>query len=176
VSFRIRDMIMCSPATDHPMDASSPSARLSGLSIQRRARRRSEYIVERGDATGSPDPPRWWRPYQLIAKGQRPISGPATISPIANFLYMISRAGAPIPSTLDLRRLPDSSRRAIKPQRQHLKRPGLPPATPSPDPYAVGGLLAVGNAWLAPSWRRNEDVLAMLEADGTEDRWSPTSG
>ena len=72
VSFRVRDMIKCFPATGHPMDALQSSAASLGLFYSRRAIDDPQYIYD-AVVRLIAKIPTMVAAFQLIRKGQDPI-------------------------------------------------------------------------------------------------------
>ncbi|MEB3263798.1 MAG: citrate/2-methylcitrate synthase, partial [Synechococcus sp.] len=89
VSFRIRDMMKCFPATGHPMDALQSSAASLGLFYSRRALDNPEYIFE-AVVRLIAKIPTMVAAFQLIRKGHDPIQPRDDLPYAANFLYMLT--------------------------------------------------------------------------------------
>ncbi|MFM9109548.1 MAG: citrate/2-methylcitrate synthase, partial [Prochlorococcaceae cyanobacterium] len=89
VSFRIRDMMKCFPASGHPMDALQASAASLGLFYSRRALNNPQYIVD-AVVRLIAKIPTMVAAFQLIRKGQDPIQPRDDLTYPANFLYMLT--------------------------------------------------------------------------------------
>ena len=89
VSFRIRDMMKCFPASGHPMDALQASAASLGLFYSRRALYDPQYIVD-AVVRLIAKIPTMVAAFQLIRKGQDPIQPREDLPYAANFLYMLT--------------------------------------------------------------------------------------
>ena len=89
VSFRIRDMMKCFPATGHPMDALQASAASLGLFYSRRALYDPQYIID-AVVRLIAKIPTMVAAFQLIRKGQDPIQPREDLPYAANFLYMLT--------------------------------------------------------------------------------------
>jgi citrate synthase len=168
VSFRIRDMMKCFPASGHPMDALQSSAASLGLFYSRRALDNPEYIYE-AVVRLIAKIPTMVAAFQLIRKGQDPIQ-PRDDLPFANnFLYMLTE------------REPDAMAARIFDaclilHAEHSLNASTfsarVTASTLTDPYAVVAS-AVGTLAGPLHGGANEDVLAMLEAIGSEDQVEP---
>jgi len=89
VSFRIRDMMKCFPASGHPMDALQASAASLGLFYSRRALYDPQYIID-AVVRLIAKIPTMVAAFQLIRKGQDPIQPREDLPYAANFLYMLT--------------------------------------------------------------------------------------
>jgi len=89
VSFRVRDMMKCFPASGHPMDALQSSAAFLGLFYSRRAIDDPQYIYD-AVVRLIAKIPTMVAAFQLIRKGQDPIQPRDDLAYSANFLYMLT--------------------------------------------------------------------------------------
>ncbi|MEB3254690.1 MAG: citrate/2-methylcitrate synthase, partial [Synechococcus sp.] len=89
VSFRVRDMMKCFPASGHPMDALQSSAASLGLFYSRRAIDDPQYIYD-AVVRLIAKIPTMVAAFQLIRKGQDPIQPRDDLPYAANFLYMLT--------------------------------------------------------------------------------------
>ena len=89
VSFRVRDMMKCFPASGHPMDALQSSAASLGLFYSRRAIDDPQYIYD-AVVRLIAKIPTMVAAFQLIRKGQDPIQPRDDLAYSANFLYMLT--------------------------------------------------------------------------------------
>ncbi|MCP4974469.1 MAG: citrate synthase, partial [Prochlorococcus sp.] len=89
VSFRVRDMMKCFPATGHPMDALQSSAASLGLFYSRRAIDDPQYVYD-AVVRLIAKIPTMVAAFQLIRKGQDPIQPRDDLAYSANFLYMLT--------------------------------------------------------------------------------------
>jgi len=89
VSFRIRDMMKCFPASGHPMDALQASAASLGLFYSMRALNDPDYIVK-AVVRLIAKIPTMVAAFQLIRKGQDPIQPRDDLTYAENFLYMLT--------------------------------------------------------------------------------------
>lgn len=89
LSFRVRDMMKCFPASGHPMDALQSSAASLGLFYSRRAIDDPEYIYD-AVVRLIAKIPTMVAAFQLIRKGEDPIRPRDDLPYSANFLYMLT--------------------------------------------------------------------------------------
>ena len=89
LSFRVRDMMKCFPATGHPMDALQSSAASLGLFYSRRAIDDPNYIYNAVIRLIAKIPT-MIAAFQLIRKGQDPIQPRDDLTYSSNFLYMLT--------------------------------------------------------------------------------------
>ena len=89
VSFRIRDMLKCFPASGHPMDALQASAASLGLFYANRALDDEDYI--RGAVMRLlAKIPTMLAAFHMIRRGQDPIQPRDDLPYASNFLYMLT--------------------------------------------------------------------------------------
>ena len=161
VSFRVRDMMKCFPATGHPMDALQSSAASLGLFYSRRAIDDPKYIyaaVVRLIAKI----PTMVAAFQLIRKGQDPIQPRDDLAYSANFLYMLTeREPDPLAARIFDRCLMLHAEHSLNASTFSARVT----ASTLTDPYAVVAS-AVGTLAGPLHGGANEDVLAMLEEVG----------
>ena len=165
VSFRVRDMMKCFPATGHPMDALQSSAASLGLFYSRRAIDDPKYIyaaVVRLIAKI----PTMVAAFQLIRKGQDPIQPRDDLAYSANFLYMLTeREPDPFAARIFDRCLMLHAEHSLNASTFSARVT----ASTLTDPYAVVAS-AVGTLAGPLHGGANEDVLAMLEEIGSPDQ------
>ncbi len=168
VSFRIRDMMKSFPSQGHPMDALQASAASLGLFYSRRALDNPEYIygaVVRLLAKI----PTMVAAFQLIRKGQDPIQPRDDLPYAANFLYMLTeREPDPLAARIFDACLILHAEHSLNASTFSARVT----ASTLTDPYAVVAS-AVGTLAGPLHGGANEDVLAMLEAIGSEDQVEP---
>ncbi|MCT0224656.1 citrate synthase [Synechococcus sp. CS-1328] len=168
VSFRIRDMMKCFPATGHPMDALQSSAASLGLFYSRRALDNPEYIFE-AVVRLIAKIPTMVAAFQLIRKGQDPIQPRDDLSYAANFLYMLTeREPDPLAARIFDACLILHAEHSLNASTFSARVT----ASTLTDPYAVVAS-AVGTLAGPLHGGANEDVLAMLEAIGSADQVEP---
>jgi len=168
VSFRIRDMMKCFPASGHPMDALQASAASLGLFYSRRALYDPQYITE-AVVRLIAKIPTMVAAFQLIRKGQDPIQPRDDLAYSANFLYMLTER-EPDPMAA---RIFDSC--LILHAEHSLNASTFSArvtASTLTDPYAVVAS-AVGTLAGPLHGGANEDELDMLEQIGTVDQVEP---
>ncbi|MEB3259988.1 MAG: citrate synthase [Cyanobacteriota bacterium] len=168
VSFRIRDMMKCFPASGHPMDALQASAASLGLFYSRRALNDPQYIVA-AVVRLIAKIPTMVAAFQLIRKGQDPIQPRDDLTYAANFLYMLTEQ-EPDPTAA---RIFDAC--LILHAEHSLNASTFSArvtASTLTDPYAVVAS-AVGTLAGPLHGGANEDVLDMLEEIGTVDQVEP---
>ena len=162
VSFRVRDMMKCFPASGHPMDALQSSAASLGLFYSRRAIDDPQYIyaaVVRLIAKI----PTMVAAFQLIRKGQDPIQPRDDLAYSANFLYMLTeREPDPLAARIFDRCLILHAEHSLNASTFSARVT----ASTLTDPYAVVAS-AVGTLAGPLHGGANEDVLAMLEQIGS---------
>ena len=165
VSFRVRDMLKCFPASGHPMDALQSSAAALGLFYSRRAIDDPNYIYK-AVVRLIAKIPTMVAAFQLIRKGQDPIQPRDDLAYSANFLYMLTE------------RVPDPQAarifdRCLMLHAEHSLNASTfsarVTASTLTDPYAVVAS-AVGTLAGPLHGGANEDVLAMLEEIGSPDQ------
>ncbi|MBE9154523.1 citrate synthase [Cyanobium sp. LEGE 06113] len=168
VSFRIRDMMKCFPATGHPMDALQSSAASLGLFYSRRALDNPEYITE-AVVRLIAKIPTMVAAFQLIRKGQDPIQPRDDLAFASNILYMLmEREPDPLAARIFDACLILHAEHSLNASTFSARVT----ASTLTDPYAVVAS-AVGTLAGPLHGGANEDVLAMLEAIGSEDRVGP---
>jgi len=165
VSFRIRDMMKCFPASGHPMDALQASAASLGLFYSRRALYDPQYITE-AVVRLIAKIPTMVAAFQLIRKGQDPIQPRDDLAYSANFLYMLTeREPDPLAARIFDSCLILHAEHSLNASTFSARVT----ASTLTDPYAVVAS-AVGTLAGPLHGGANEDVLEMLEHIGTEDR------
>jgi len=168
VKYRIRDMMKCFPESGHPMDALQASAAALGLFYSRRALDDPTYIraaVVRLLAKI----PTMVAAFQLIRKGNDPVTPRDDLDYAANFLYMLSeREPDPIAAhifdtclTLHAEHTMNASTFSARVTASTLT-----------DPYAIVAS-AVGTLAGPLHGGANEDVIDMLEQIGTIENVRP---
>jgi len=165
VSFRIRDMMKCFPASGHPMDALQASAASLGLFYSRRALDNPQYIVD-AVVRLMAKIPTMVAAFQLIRKGQDPIRPRDDLAYAANFLYMISERE---PDPLAARILDACLILHAEHSLNASTFSARVTASTLTDPYAVVAS-AVGTLAGPLHGGANEDVLTMLEQIGSVDK------
>ncbi|MFM7732009.1 MAG: citrate synthase [Cyanobium sp.] len=168
VSFRIRDMMKCFPATGHPMDALQASAASLGLFYSRRALNDPQYIVD-AVVRLIAKIPTMVAAFQLIRKGQDPIQPRDDLSYSANFLYMLTER---VPDPLAARIFDACLILHAEHSLNASTFSARVTASTLTDPYAVVAS-AVGTLAGPLHGGANEDVLDMLEQIGTADQAAP---
>ncbi len=162
VSFRVRDMMKCFPATGHPMDALQSSAASLGLFYSRRAIDKPQYVYD-AVVRLIAKIPTMVAAFQLIRKGQDPIQPRDDLAYSANFLYMLTdREPDPIAARIFDRCLILHAEHSLNASTFSARVT----ASTLTDPYAVVAS-AVGTLAGPLHGGANEDVLAMLEEIGT---------
>jgi citrate synthase len=165
VSFRIRDMMKCFPASGHPMDALQASAASLGLFYSRRALNDPQYIVD-AVVRLIAKIPTMVAAFQLIRKGQDPIQPRDDLSYSANFLYMLTER---VPDPLAARIFDACLILHAEHSLNASTFSARVTASTLTDPYAVVAS-AVGTLAGPLHGGANEDVLDMLEQIGTADQ------
>ena len=162
VSFRVRDMMKCFPASGHPMDALQSSAASLGLFYSRRAIDDPQYIYD-AVVRLIAKIPTMVAAFQLIRKGQDPIQPRDDLAYSANFLYMLTeREPDPLAARIFDRCLILHAEHSLNASTFSARVT----ASTLTDPYAVVAS-AVGTLAGPLHGGANEDVLAMLEEVGT---------
>tara|TARA_B100000475_G_scaffold20625_1_gene14458 strand:+ start:3208 stop:4398 length:1191 start_codon:yes stop_codon:yes gene_type:complete len=162
VSFRVRDMMKCFPASGHPMDALQSSAASLGLFYSRRAIDDPGYIY-RAVVRLIAKIPTMVAAFQLIRKGQDPIQPRDDLAYSANFLYMLTeREPDPRAARIFDRCLMLHAEHSLNASTFSARVT----ASTLTDPYAVIAS-AVGTLAGPLHGGANEDVLAMLEEVGS---------
>jgi citrate synthase len=165
VSFRIRDMMKCFPASGHPMDALQASAASLGLFYSRRALYDPQYVTE-AVVRLIAKIPTMVAAFQLIRKGQDPIQPRDDLAYSANFLYMLTeREPDPLEASIFDACLILHAEHSLNASTFSARVT----ASTLTDPYAVVAS-AVGTLAGPLHGGANEDVLDMLDQIGTEDR------
>ncbi len=162
VSFRIRDMMKCFPATGHPMDALQASAASLGLFYSRRALDNPEYIVD-AVVRLIAKIPTMVAAFQLIRMGHDPIQPRDDLPYAANFLYMLTERE---PDPLAARILDSCLILHAEHSLNASTFSARVTASTLTDPYAVVAS-AVGTLAGPLHGGANEDVLTMLEEIGS---------
>jgi citrate synthase len=165
VSFRIRDMMKCFPATGHPMDALQASAASLGLFYSRRALNDPQYIVD-AVVRLIAKIPTMVAAFQLIRKGQDPIQPRDDLGYSANFLYMLTER---VPDPLAARIFDACLILHAEHSLNASTFSARVTASTLTDPYAVVAS-AVGTLAGPLHGGANEDVLDMLEQIGSPDQ------
>ena len=162
VSFRVRDMMKCFPASGHPMDALQSSAASLGLFYSRRAIDDPSYIYK-AVVRLIAKIPTMVAAFQLIRKGQDPIQPRDDLAYSANFLYMLTeREPDPLAARIFDRCLMLHAEHSLNASTFSARVT----ASTLTDPYAVVAS-AVGTLAGPLHGGANEDVLAMLEQVGS---------
>jgi citrate synthase len=165
VSFRVRDMMKCFPATGHPMDALQSSAASLGLFYSRRAIDNPKYVYE-AVVRLIAKIPTMVAAFKLIRKGQDPIQPRDDLAYSSNFLYMLTeREPDPLAARIFDRCLILHAEHSLNASTFSARVT----ASTLTDPYAVVAS-AVGTLAGPLHGGANEDVLAMLEEIGSPER------
>ncbi len=168
LSFRIRDMMKCFPATGHPMDALQASAASLGLFYSRRALYDPQYIVD-AVVRLIAKIPTMVAAFQLIRKGQDPIQPRDDLPYAANFLYMLTeREPDPLAARIFDACLILHAEHSLNASTFSARVT----ASTLTDPYAVVAS-AVGTLAGPLHGGANEDVLDMLDQIGSIDQVEP---
>jgi len=168
VSFRIRDMMKCFPASGHPMDALQASAASLGLFYSRRALYDPQYITE-AVVRLIAKIPTMVAAFQLIRNGQDQIQPRDDLAYSANFLYMLTeREPDPLAARIFDSCLILHAEHSLNASTFSARVT----ASTLTDPYAVVAS-AVGTLAGPLHGGANEDVLDMLEQIGTVDQVEP---
>ena len=164
VSFRVRDMMKCFPASGHPMDALQSSAASLGLFYSRRAIVDPQYIYD-AVVRLIAKIPTMVAAFQLIRKGQDPIQPRDDLAYSANFLYMLTeREPDPLAARIFDCCLMLHAEHSLNASTFSARVT----ASTLTDPYAVVAS-AVGTLAGPLHGGANEDVLAMLEEVGSSE-------
>ena len=162
VSFRVRDMMKCFPASGHPMDALQSSAASLGLFYSRRAIDDPKYVYD-AVVRLIAKIPTMVAAFKLIRKGQDPIQPRDDLAYSANFLYMLTeREPDPLAARVLDRCLILHAEHSLNASTFSARVT----ASTLTDPYAVVAS-AVGTLAGPLHGGANEDVLAMLEEIGS---------
>ncbi len=165
MSFRVRDMMKCFPATGHPMDALQASAASLGLFYSRRAIDDPQYVFD-AVVRLIAKIPTMVAAFQLIRKGQDPIQPRDDLAYSANFLYMLTeREPDPLAARILDRCLILHAEHSLNASTFSARVT----ASTLTDPYAVVAS-AVGTLAGPLHGGANEDVLAMLEEIGSPEK------
>ncbi|KGG16777.1 MULTISPECIES: citrate synthase [unclassified Prochlorococcus] len=165
LSFRVRDMMKCFPATGHPMDALQSSAASLGLFYSRRAIDDPEYIYD-AVVRLIAKIPTMVAAFQLIRKGQDPIQPRDDLPYSANFLYMLTeREPDPLAARVFDRCLILHAEHSLNASTFSARVT----ASTLTDPYAVIAS-AVGTLAGPLHGGANEDVIAMLKEINSPDQ------
>ncbi len=165
VSFRVRDMMKCFPASGHPMDALQSCAASLGLFYSRRAIDNPQYIYD-AVVRLIAKIPTMVAAFQLIRKGQDPIQPRDDLAYSANFLYMLTeKEQDPLASRIFDRCLILHAEHSLNASTFSARVT----ASTLTDPYAVVAS-AVGTLAGPLHGGANEDVLAMLEEIGSPEK------
>ena len=158
VSFRVRDMMKCFPASGHPMDALQSSAASLGLFYSRRAIDNPQYVYD-AVVRLIAKIPTMVAAFQLIRKGQDPIQPRDDLAYSANFLYMLTeREPDPLSARIFDRCLILHAEHSLNASTFSARVT----ASTLTDPYAVVAS-AVGTLAGPLHGGANEDVIKMLE-------------
>ncbi len=167
VSFRVRDMMKCFPASGHPMDALQSSAASLGLFYSRRATDNPKYIYD-AVVRLIAKIPTMVAAFQLIRKGQDPIQPRDDLPYSANFLYMLTeREPDPLSARIFDKCLILHAEHSLNASTFSARVT----ASTLTDPYAVIAS-AVGTLAGPLHGGANEDVIKMLEKIGSPDKAS----
>ncbi len=165
LSFRVRDMMKCFPASGHPMDALQSSAASLGLFYSRRAIDDPEYIYD-AVVRLIAKIPTMVAAFQLIRKGEDPIRPRDDLPYSANFLYMLTeKEPDPLAARVFDRCLILHAEHSLNASTFSARVT----ASTLTDPYAVIAS-AVGTLAGPLHGGANEDVIAMLEEINSPDK------
>ncbi len=158
LSFRVRDMMKCFPASGHPMDALQSSAASLGLFYSRRAIDDPKYVYNAVIRLIAKIPT-MVAAFQLIRKGQDPIQPRDDLSYSSNFLYMLTeKEQDPLAAKVFDKCLILHAEHSLNASTFSARVT----ASTLTDPYAVVAS-AVGTLAGPLHGGANEDVIAMLE-------------
>lgn len=161
VSFRVRDMMKCFPASGHPMDALQSSAASLGLFYSRRVIDDPKYVYD-AVVRLIAKIPTMVAAFQLIRKGQDPIQPRDDLAYSANFLYMLTEQEPdPLSARIFDRCLILHAEHSLNASTFSARVT----ASTLTDPYAVIAS-AVGTLAGPLHGGANEDVIKMLEGIG----------
>ena len=165
LSFRVRDMMKCFPASGHPMDALQSSAASLGLFYSRRAIDNPKYVYNAVIRLIAKIPT-MIAAFQLIRKGHDPIQPRDDLSYSSNFLYMLTeKEQDPLAAKVFDRCLILHAEHSLNASTFSARVT----ASTLTDPYAVIAS-AVGTLAGPLHGGANEDVIAMLEDIQTPDQ------
>ena len=158
LSFRVRDMMKCFPASGHPMDALQSSAASLGLFYSRRAIDDPKYVYNAVIRLIAKIPT-MIAAFQLIRKGHDPIQPRDDLTYSSNFLYMLTeKEQDPLAAKVFDRCLILHAEHSLNASTFSARVT----ASTLTDPYAVVAS-AVGTLAGPLHGGANEDVIAMLE-------------
>ena len=158
LSFRVRDMMKCFPASGHPMDALQSSAASLGLFYSRRAIDDPKYVYNAVIRLIAKIPT-MIAAFQLIRKGHDPIQPRDDLSYSSNFLYMLTeKEQDPLAAKVFDKCLILHAEHSLNASTFSARVT----ASTLTDPYAVVAY-AVGTLAGPLHGGANEDVIAMLE-------------
>ena len=164
LSFRVRDMMKCFPASGHPMDALQSSAASLGLFYSRRAIDDPKYVYNAVIRLIAKIPT-MIAAFQLIRKGHDPIQPRDDLSYSSNFLYMLTeKEQDPLAAKVFDKCLILHAEHSLNASTFSARVT----ASTLTDPYAVVAS-AVGTLAGPLHGGANEDVIAMLENIKTPD-------
>jgi len=164
LSFRVRDMMKCFPASGHPMDALQSSAASLGLFYSRRAIDDPKYVYNAVIRLIAKIPT-MIAAFQLIRKGHDPIQPRDDLSYSSNFLYMLTeKEQDPLAAKVFDKCLILHAEHSLNASTFSARVT----ASTLTDPYAVVAS-AVGTLAGPLHGGANEDVIAMLEEIKTTD-------
>jgi len=158
LSFRVRDMMKCFPASGHPMDALQSSAASLGLFYSRRAIDDPKYVYNAVIRLIAKIPT-MIAAFQLIRKGHDPIQPRDDLSYSSNFLYMLTeKEQDPLAAKVFDKCLILHAEHSLNASTFSARVT----ASTLTDPYAVVAS-AVGTLAGPLHGGANEDVIAMLD-------------
>ena len=158
LSFRVRDMMKCFPASGHPMDALQSSAASLGLFYSRRAIDDPKYVYNAVIRLIAKIPT-MIAAFQLIRKGHDPIQPRDDLSYASNFLYMLTeKEQDPLAAKVFDKCLILHAEHSLNASTFSARVT----ASTLTDPYAVVAS-AVGTLAGPLHGGANEDVISMLE-------------
>ena len=158
LSFRVRDMMKCFPASGHPMDALQSSAASLGLFYSRRAIDDPKYVYNAVIRLIAKIPT-MVAAFQLIRKGHDPIQPRDDLSYSSNFLYMLTeKEQDPLAAKVFDKCLILHAEHSLNASTFSARVT----ASTLTDPYAVVAS-AVGTPAGPLHGGANEDVIAMLD-------------
>ena len=164
LSFRVRDMMKCFPASGHPMDALQSSAASLGLFYSRRAIDDPKYVYNAVIRLIAKIPT-MVAAFQLIRKGHDPIQPRDDLSYASNFLYMLTeKEQDPLAAKVFDKCLILHAEHSLNASTFSARVT----ASTLTDPYAVVAS-AVGTLAGPLHGGANEDVIAMLEDINTKE-------
>ena len=168
LSFRVRDMMKCFPASGHPMDALQSSAASLGLFYSRRAIDDPKYVYNAVIRLIAKIPT-MIAAFQLIRKGHDPIQPRDDLSYSSNFLYMLTeKEQDPLAAKVFDKCLILHAEHSLNASTFSARVT----ASTLTDPYAVVAS-AVGTLAGPLHGGANEDVIAMLEEIKTTENAAP---